>query len=227
MSYVLVSPDIVAAATQDLTNLGSAVGAANAAAATSTTEVLAAATDEVSARIAELFGAYGREYQAISAQAEAFHARFLQALGAGAGAYAFAEAANASPLQTLEQDVLNLVNAPTQLLLGRPLIGNGANATVPGGAGGDGGILFGNGGNGAAGGPGQAGGAGGSAGLWGNGGMGGAGGVGANGGAGGNGGWMLGFGGTGGMGGTGAGAGGAGGHGGFLWGGGGAGGVGG
>ncbi|BCI85172.1 hypothetical protein NIIDMKKI_03780 [Mycobacterium kansasii] len=69
---------MVAAAAEDLTTLGSTIGAANAAAATSTTEVLAAATDEVSARIAELFGAYGREYQAISAEAAAFHARFCR-----------------------------------------------------------------------------------------------------------------------------------------------------
>ncbi|ORB32748.1 PE family protein, partial [Mycobacterium persicum] len=179
MAYLLVSPDIVAAATQDLSKLGSTIGAANAAAATSTTEVLLAAADEVSARIAELFGAYGREYQVISAEVAAFYSRFLQVLNAGAAAYAFAEAANMPHLQMLEQDVLNLVNAPAQRLLGRPLIGNGANATVPGGTGGDGGILLGNGGNGAAGAAGQAGGAGGSAGLLGNGGMGGAGGVGA------------------------------------------------
>ncbi|VBA29943.1 PE-PGRS family protein PE_PGRS33 [Mycobacterium persicum] len=45
MSYVLVSPDIVAAAAEDLTNLGSTLGAANAAAATSTTHVLARSYD--------------------------------------------------------------------------------------------------------------------------------------------------------------------------------------
>ncbi len=36
-------------------------------------------------------------------------------------------AVNADPLQTLEQDILGAINAPTQTLLGRPLIGNGAN----------------------------------------------------------------------------------------------------
>ena len=37
----------------------------------------------------------------------------MQALTGGAGAYAAAEAANASPLQTLEQDLLGVINAPT------------------------------------------------------------------------------------------------------------------
>ncbi len=164
MSFVLIAPEFVTAAAGDLTNLGSSISAANASAASATTQVLAAGADEVSARIAALFGGFGLEYQAISAQVAAYHQRFVQALSTGAGAYASAEAAAA------EQIVLGVINAPTQALLGRPLIGDGANATTPGGAGGAGGLLFGNGGAGAAGAPGQAGGAGGPAGLWGNGG---------------------------------------------------------
>lgn len=183
MSFVLIAPEFVTAAAGDLTNLGSSISAANASAASATTQVLAAGADEVSARIAALFGGFGLEYQAISAQVAAYHQRFVQALSTGAGAYASAEAAAA------EQIVLGVINAPTQALLGRPLIGDGANATTPGGAGGAGGLLFGNGGAGAAGAPGQAGGPGGPAGLWGNGGPGGAGGSGGGtGGAGGAGG---------------------------------------
>ncbi|CMB64781.1 Conserved protein of uncharacterised function PE-PGRS family protein PE_PGRS54 (fragment) [Mycobacterium tuberculosis] len=158
MSFVLIAPEFVTAAAGDLTNLGSSISAANASAASATTQVLAAGADEVSARIAALFGGFGLEYQAISAQVAAYHQRFVQALSTGAGAYASAEAAAA------EQIVLGVINAPTQALLGRPLIGDGANATTPGGAGGAGGLLFGNGGAGAAGAPGQAGGAGGSGG---------------------------------------------------------------
>jgi hypothetical protein len=80
-------------------------------------------------------------------------------------------------LQTVRQDALNLVNAPSQLLTGRPLIGDGADGE-PGERqnDGNGGWLYGNGGSGA---PGQGGGNGGSAGLWGNGGPGGTGGDGA------------------------------------------------
>ncbi|KEG25551.1 hypothetical protein EH33_01520, partial [Mycobacterium tuberculosis] len=70
-----------------------------------------------------LFGMHGQTYQALSARAAAFHERFVQALATGGGAYAAAEAASVSPLQS----ALDLLNAPTQALLGRPLVGNGAN----------------------------------------------------------------------------------------------------
>ncbi|MCV7074388.1 PE family protein, partial [Mycobacterium szulgai] len=143
MSFVLISPELVAAAAGDLAGVGSTISAANAAAAAPTTQLLTAAGDEISAQIAAMFGSYGREYQALSAQAMAFQERFVQSLKGGVTAYSSAEAIN------VEQAVLGLINAPTQTLLGRPLIGNGANATTPGGAGGDGGILWGNGGNGA------------------------------------------------------------------------------
>ncbi|MEQ0575565.1 PGRS repeat-containing protein, partial [Mycobacterium tuberculosis] len=109
-----------------------------------------------------------------AAVAAAFHAQVVRTLTVDAGAYASAEAANAGP------NMLAAVNAPAQALLGRPLIGNGANgAPGTGQAGGDGGLLFGNGGNGGSGAPGQAGGAGGAAGFFGNGGNDGMGGAGA------------------------------------------------
>jgi hypothetical protein len=85
------------------------------------------------------------------------------------------------------------------------LIGDGLDGDEPGEAGGNGGLLWGNGGRGAAGAPGQAGGAGGSGGLFfGNGGAGGAGGLGARGGDGGNAAALFGSGGAGGAGGAGA-----------------------
>src|SRR5580693_3256949 len=195
MSFVVVAPDLVGAAAGDLARLGSTIGAAHAAAAVSTTQLAAAGGDEVSARIAVLFGGYAQQYQAVSAQVAVFHDQFVAALTSGAGIYGAAEAANAAPLQTVEHDILGVVNAPTQALLGRPLVGDGANASTAGGAGGAGGLLIGNGGNGAAGATGQAGGSGGSAGLIGIGGAGGAGGFGGSGGGGGAGGGRLGGGG--------------------------------
>src|SRR5882672_9342248 len=200
MSFLVADPKMVIAAATDLDAIRSALSAANAAAAP-TTGMAAAAADEVSTAIAALFGTYGQEYQAVSAQAAAFHARFVQALATGAGWYASAEAANASVLEVIEQQALGIINAPTQALFGRPLFGDGANATVAGGRGADGGLLYGNGGNGAAGADGHAGGAGGNAGWIGNGGAGGAGGAGASGGIGGNGGLVSGNGGAGGQGG--------------------------
>ncbi len=75
--------------------------------------------------ISALFGSHAQGYQTLSAQLAAYHNQFVRALNAGAGSYASAEAAN------VQQTLLNAINAPTQTLLGRPLIGNGATG-VPG-----------------------------------------------------------------------------------------------
>jgi len=153
MSFVSVVPELATAAATDCARIGSELNAANAAAAGSTTGVAAAAADEVSVAIAELFGRHAQQYQAATAQAAAFHEQLVQGLAGAANSYAGAEAANVTPLQAL----LNLVNAPTDFLLGRPLIANGTNGQTVGGVGG----LGSNGGaNGASGGGGLDGGAG-------------------------------------------------------------------
>ncbi len=95
----------------------SVLSAANSAAAGPTMAVMAAGADEVSALIAGLFDAHAQAYQALSAQALVFHDQFVQMLNAGAGSYAAAEAANASPLQVVQnlgQNVLAAVNAAAQ-----------------------------------------------------------------------------------------------------------------
>jgi hypothetical protein len=218
---LVVAPEALLSAAADVESIASALNAAHVAAAVPTAGLAAAGADEVSAAVTALFAGFGKEYQALAAQANAFHQQFVRALSSGAGAYLAAEAANVSPLQTVEQDVLRVINAPTELLLGRPLIGNGVNGTVASPNGQAGGLLIGNGGTGYS----RpttsslAGGAGGAAGLIGYGGAGGTGGTGASGGAGGAGGWLLGGGGTGGHGGLGApngGLGGTGGNGGLL-----------
>ena len=99
MSFVAAAPEIMTSAAKDLADIGSALTAANRAAVTQTTGVLAAAEDEVSAAIAALFSAHGQGFQVLGAQAAAFHEQFVQALTAGAGSYVGAEAANASLLQ--------------------------------------------------------------------------------------------------------------------------------
>ncbi|EUA93097.1 PE family protein [Mycobacterium ulcerans str. Harvey] len=131
--------------------------------------MLAAGADDVSAAVASLFAGHAQAYQSLGGQVAAFHQQFLEGLRGASGAYAAAEAANVWPLQ----DLLGLINAPTQALLGRPLIGNGTNGTAANPNGGVGGLLIGNGGNGwnsTTGG--AAGGNGGDAGLLGNGGTG-------------------------------------------------------
>lgn len=208
MSFIAVGPGLLAGAAADVDGIESLLRRANQAAAASTTEVLAAAGDEVSAAISDLFSGYAQQYQLLSARAVAFQTDFARALNAAATHYAAAEAVAASDLsaQSIEQGLLDVVNLPTNVLLGRPLIGDGASGTTNaqgvGTPGGGGGLLIGNGGRGGDSiAVGVVGGAGGPAGLLGTGGTGGMGGFGAAGGIGGTGGWLYGNGGTGGIGG--------------------------
>ncbi|MCV7079066.1 PE family protein [Mycobacterium szulgai] len=119
MSFLVTMPDVMAATTASLASVGTAVSQANSAAAAATTGVLPPAADDVSAAIATLFANEGAAYQTLSTQAKAFHDRFVSTLAAAAGSYGSTEAASAGPLQTLEQDLLNAVNAPTQILFAR------------------------------------------------------------------------------------------------------------
>jgi hypothetical protein len=155
MSYVLVAPETVSAAAAKVGRIGASLAAGNAAAAASTTAVMSAAGDQVSAAIASVFSHHGQGYQALAGQLATFHDDFVHALNSGAGSYAAAEAANVSPLQAAAQSAADTLTS-------RPIIGNGANATTPGGNGADGGWLFGSGGTGGTGGAGGTGGSGGA-----------------------------------------------------------------
>ncbi|OBK91802.1 hypothetical protein A5645_25990 [Mycobacterium asiaticum] len=100
MSFVFAAPELVEAAAQNLAGISSSLGQATAAAAAPTTGILAAGADEVSAAIAQLFGTHGQEFQALSAQAAAFHQEFVGMLNAGASAYASAEASGVQALMS-------------------------------------------------------------------------------------------------------------------------------
>src|SRR6202167_6258098 len=127
MQYVIAAPEYVAAAATDLANIGSAVDTANSAAQSPTSSVLAAGADEVSVSIAALFDAHAQAYQALSAQAALFHQQFVQLMSGGATQYASTEAANASPLQSIQQGVQ--IGSPSQALsTGSSLIGSAAPA---------------------------------------------------------------------------------------------------
>ncbi len=140
-SFVSVVPGEMSAASVDLNRLAAALRQANAVAALPTTQIAAAAQDEVSAAMAALFDRVGADFQTLSLQTTLFHQRFAQAVNAAGLAYAGAEAAATSPQQTLEEGILAAIDAPTNLLLGRPLIGDGTNCG-PGQAGGAGGLLW-------------------------------------------------------------------------------------
>jgi hypothetical protein len=204
VSPLVVAPELLGSAAARLESVGSAVDAANAAAAVPTTGLAAAGADEISAAVSALFAGYGQQFQALAGQAAAFSDEFMQNLVAGANSYAATETANIGQLLSPAADA---VNGSVQQWTGRPLIGNGANGYTNsqgvGTAGGAAGWLSGNGGiGGTSTQDGVAGGAGGAGGLIGNGGPGGTGGWGAPGGVGGAGGWLRGNGGTGGTGGN-------------------------
>jgi len=100
MTSVTVLPQLMAAAAQDVAAIQSAISAANGAAADTITGVAAAAADEVSAAAAALFRSYAGEYQAVIAQATAFHDAFASTLATAGSAYANAEATNAAAVST-------------------------------------------------------------------------------------------------------------------------------
>jgi len=107
MSFVIAAPEVVTAAAGNLAGIGSTLGEATAAAAAPTTTVATAAADEVSIALSEMFGTYGQQFQALSAQASAFHNEFVSLLNGSAAAYLSAEAANAG------QTLANATSAPT------------------------------------------------------------------------------------------------------------------
>src|ERR1700757_3437712 len=111
VSFVVTAPEMMTAAAENLAGNASTLGEATAAAAGPTTGVAAAAADEVSIAISRLFGTYGQEFQAASAQAAAFHNEFVSLLNGGAAAYLSTEIANA------EQSLTTAVNAPAQTLV--------------------------------------------------------------------------------------------------------------
>ncbi|AYE93767.1 PE family protein [Mycobacterium paragordonae] len=98
MSFLLAEPQAMVAAATDIEGIGATLSAASAAAAVPTSNVLAAAGDEVSAAIANLFGTFGLEYQDVVTQFEAFHNEFQRTLAAAGSAYVQAEAAAATAL---------------------------------------------------------------------------------------------------------------------------------
>jgi hypothetical protein len=99
MSFMTTAPDTLTAAAGDLQGIGSAIAAADGAAATPTTMVFPPAADAVSLRTAALFASYGQRYQEVAARAEAFHQRFVQTLVGSSDSYAQAEASNAAATQ--------------------------------------------------------------------------------------------------------------------------------
>jgi PE family protein/PPE family protein len=94
MSFVNTQPAAISAAATQLEGLGNSFAAESSAAASSTTDVLPAATDEVSVLQAGVFSTYGQLYQSVSAQAQTIHQQFVQLLNQSSGSYQDTESAN-------------------------------------------------------------------------------------------------------------------------------------
>jgi hypothetical protein len=145
MSFVIAQPDFVTAAAENLSGIRSSLGEAAAAAAAPTSSLAAAGADEVSAAIAQMFGTYGQEFQAVGAQAAAFHAEFVGLLNGSGAAYLATELANAQQgLQSaMTSSAATAASDPLGGLLGG--LGGGGTTTGTGGLG-LGGLLGGSGG---------------------------------------------------------------------------------
>ena len=94
MAYVSTAPAAIAAAATQLEGIGNSFSAESAAAATPTTAIAPAASDEVSALQAGVFSTYGQLYQTVSAQAQAIHQQFTNLLQSSSGSYQDTESAN-------------------------------------------------------------------------------------------------------------------------------------
>lgn len=109
MTSLITQPQLLSTAAADAEQINSAISQARTAAAGPTTSVVAAAQDEVSAVTAQLFGAYGQEYQGLLQQASVFHDSFVAALSGAGNAYAGAEYSASNMLGTVEAGVQSLM----------------------------------------------------------------------------------------------------------------------
>lgn len=96
MSFLVTQPEELTAAAGKLGTIGAALFAQNAAAAPTTTGVIPAAADEISALQAAQFAAYGTLYQQLSAEVSAMYDTFVSTLSSSADTYAAAESINSS-----------------------------------------------------------------------------------------------------------------------------------
>ncbi|ORB84045.1 hypothetical protein B1987_09805, partial [Mycobacterium kansasii] len=121
MSFVTIVPQALECAAMDLAAIGSAFSQATAVVAVPTTGLLPAGADEVSAAMTALLTCHGQTWQAFSRDYEWLHQQFVDLLNGSTFKYWATEIDNAA------HNAINTANADSQWLLGRPMIGNGAN----------------------------------------------------------------------------------------------------
>ncbi|BBZ46390.1 PE-PPE domain-containing protein [Mycobacterium parmense] len=115
MTTLITQPQLLTAAADDVSQINSVINQARTAAAGSTTNLVAAAEDEVSTVTAAFFGGFGQEYQALLQQATLFQEQFTAALAAAGNAYTAAEveAQSALGIAPLANPVFGTYTPPT------------------------------------------------------------------------------------------------------------------
>jgi hypothetical protein len=135
MSYVSTAPAAIAAAATQLEGIGNSFAAESSAAATPTTAIAPAASDEVSTLQSGVFSTYGQLYQTVSAQAQAIHQQFVNLLQsssssyqeteganqAGAAASSLANSGSSAAAQPAQGTITDLINGLTSFLTTGPL----------------------------------------------------------------------------------------------------------
>jgi hypothetical protein len=116
MAFVNTQPAAISAAATQLEGLGNSFAAESSAAASSTTDVLPAATDEVSILQAGVFSTYGQLYQSVSTQAQTINQQFIALLNQSSGSYADTESSNqaAAAANALSNGTSSASGAATQ-----------------------------------------------------------------------------------------------------------------
>jgi hypothetical protein len=143
MSFLTAVPEELLAAAGKLGAIGNSLAAQNAGAAEPTSAILPAASDQISAVQAAIFGEYGTLYQQIAAEAQAIHDQFVSVLGLSSGTYSDTESANAAaatanaaasstastPVSSLIDSISTFLGGPLNSAGGNPfgLSSNGAN----------------------------------------------------------------------------------------------------
>jgi hypothetical protein len=138
MSFVTTVPQAIAAAATQLEGIGNSFSAESSAAATPTTAVAPAASDEVSTLQASTFSTYGQLYQTVSAEAQAIHQQFVTLLQSSSNSYQGTESANAAQAaansassgassaasSAAPTTITGGISALTALISGTPLVNN-------------------------------------------------------------------------------------------------------
>jgi hypothetical protein len=113
MTSLTVQPQVVADAAAKVVSIGSEIDAATAAAAGPTTNVVAAAGDEVSTAAANLFNSVGQQLQQAFKKVAAVNQQIAQGLGNANAAYLGAESAASNSLGALEAAAESLLFGPS------------------------------------------------------------------------------------------------------------------